>query len=186
MPARLLDSLRVVEGRERFEDLYLAHAGAVRTFVHRRSSATEADDVVAEVFLAAWRRRDEIPPDPLPWLLGIARGLLSNSRRRDARSSALVARLTSQQAASADRSGSELDAATVRALGSLSNTDQELLLLVAWEALSREEIATVLGLSPGAVAVRLHRARRRLQRALTREQARDSPVTGRSPEMEVS
>jgi len=174
-----------VEGRDQFERLYRAYAGAVRSFVHRRWSGADADDLVAEVFLAAWRRRDEVPVDPLPWLLGIARGLLANSRRRDARSAALVARLASEQVAGLGRAESELDSATVRAFGLLSDSDQELLLLVAWEGLSREEIAGVLGLTPGTVAVRLYRARCRLRRALEHQRGHASAGRGRSPGMEV-
>jgi RNA polymerase sigma-70 factor (ECF subfamily) len=49
-----------------------------------------------------------------------------------------------------------------RAVARLSDDDQELLRLVAWEELGREEIALVLGISRTAVRVRLHRARRRL------------------------
>lgn len=98
----------------------------------------------------------------------------------------MVARLANEQAAAVPRAESELDAATAQALASLSDSDQELLLLVAWERLSRGEIATVLGLTMGTVAVRLHRARRRLQRALATQRARGRPAPGSSPEMEVS
>ena len=79
----------------------------------------------------------------------------------------------------------ELDMAMVLALGSLSATDQELLLLVAWERLSNEQLAEMLGLSRGTVAVRLHRARRRLRRALAIEEQRTSGAPGRAPKMEV-
>jgi DNA-directed RNA polymerase specialized sigma24 family protein len=58
-----------------------------------------------------------------------------------------------------------------RALGSLSERDQELLLLVAWDRLEREQAAKVLGVRAGAFAVRLHRARRRFARALAAEDA---------------
>jgi DNA-directed RNA polymerase specialized sigma24 family protein len=52
---------------ERFEELYRAHAGAVRSYVARRIGPDEADDAVAEVFLVVWRRLDDVPIDPLPW-----------------------------------------------------------------------------------------------------------------------
>jgi len=174
-----------MERRERFERLYGAHAGIVRRFARRRADAAEADDVVAEVFLAAWRRLDEVPADPVPWLLGMARGVLSNRRRGEDRHAALIARLMSEQLANASPRDSELDLGLVRALGSLSATDQELLLLVAWERLSSLQVAEVLGLRRGTVAVRLHRARRRLERALANEQQSTPDARGHSPEMEV-
>jgi RNA polymerase sigma-70 factor (ECF subfamily) len=164
--------------------LYVAHGGAVRTFARRRAGAAEADDVVAEVFLSAWRRMDEVPADPLPWLLGIARGVLSNRRRGQDRNAALIARLMSELLGDQNRGASELDVALVTALGSLSDGDQELLLLVAWERLSNEQLAEALGLAKGAVAVRLHRARRRLRRAMAIQEQPTRGAPGRSPEME--
>src|ERR1700733_732824 len=173
-----------MEPRERFERLYAAHAGVVRRYAQRRGGAGEADDVVADVFLSVWRRLDEVPADPVPWLLGIARGVLSNRRRGEDRHAALIARLMSEQLANSALGDDELDLALIKALGSLSASDQELLLLVAWERLNSEELAQVLGLSKGTVAVRLHRARRRLKRAFADQQPTRG-ARGRSPEMEA-
>lgn len=156
-----------MDDHARFERLYQGYAGAVLTFARRRTSPDEADDVVAEVFLAAWRRLEEVPADPLPWLVGIARGVLSNRRRGAERSSALIARL--REVVPAVPVGDEAwtpDGRVLQALRSLAPADQELLLLVAWEQLNRREVAKVLGTSAGTVAVRLHRARGRLARAL--------------------
>jgi RNA polymerase sigma-70 factor (ECF subfamily) len=139
----------------------------VLTFARRRTSPNEADDVVAEVFLAAWRQMEEVPADPLPWLLGIARGVLSNRRRGAERSSALIARL--REVEPTVPVGDEVrtpDGPVLQALRTLAPADQELLLLVAWEQLNRRQVAEVLGTSAGTVAVRLHRARGRLARAL--------------------
>lgn len=174
-----------MEPRERFERLYQDYAGVVRRFARRRGDDAEADDVVAEVFLVVWRRLDEMPPDPVPWLLGVARGVLSNRRRAGDRHAALIARLANEQLALASQGDGELDLGMVNALGSLSTSDQELLLLVAWEGLSAEQVAEVLGVRRGTVAVRLHRARRRLRRALAIQQPPNPRARGRSPEMEV-
>jgi RNA polymerase sigma-70 factor (ECF subfamily) len=157
----------LVDDQARFERLYRGYAGVVLTFARRRTSPTEAEDVVADVFLAAWRRLEEVPADPLPWLLGIARGVLSNRRRGAERSSALIARL--EEVEPAVPVGEEAwtpDGRVLRALRALAPADQELLLLVAWDQLNRRQVAHVLGTSAGTVAVRLHRARRRLARAL--------------------
>jgi DNA-directed RNA polymerase specialized sigma24 family protein len=82
-----------MDSRARFEALYRAHCGAVRSFAHRRVSSAVADDVMADVFALAWRRLDKAPGDELSWLLGIARGVLANRRRCDARQQALRDRL---------------------------------------------------------------------------------------------
>ena len=50
-----------------------------------------------------------------------------------------------------------------------SEADREILLLAAWEGLTTGEIGTVLGCSPNTAAVRLHRARRRLDDAMEGE-----------------
>jgi RNA polymerase sigma-70 factor (ECF subfamily) len=167
-----------MDDRERFELLYQEHAGSVLAFARRRVAPADADDVVAEVFLAAWRRWDELPRDPLAWLLGIARGALANRRRGEARASALHDRLRGDRSAAPSEIGyGSLEVNLAEALGELSAGDQELLLLVAWEGLSRRQIAAVLGVSPGTAAVRLHRARVRLVRALAdRRPAQETPL----------
>jgi hypothetical protein len=88
------DIVWTVRSRIRFELLFRDHAGAVRAYAARRSSLDDADDVVAEVFLIAWRRIDDLPDDPLPWLLGVARRVLANRRRGEVRRAAVKANLT--------------------------------------------------------------------------------------------
>jgi RNA polymerase sigma-70 factor, ECF subfamily len=157
-----------VDQRARFEAMYETHGPAVRTFVRRRVDVAVADDVVADVFLAAWRRLHEAPSDELPWLLGIARGMLANQRRGEARRLALRQRLAAHRASADGDEPQSLgaDSEIFQALGLLSPGDQEILLLVAWDGLDRPAAAKVLGISPAVFAVRLYRARRRLEQAL--------------------
>jgi RNA polymerase sigma-70 factor (ECF subfamily) len=156
-----------------FEQLYAVHAGAVRGYAMRRCDPETADDVVADVFLVAWRRRAELPAEPLPWLLGIARRVLANHARGQSRRVRLHDRLAAQPTAAAapadDRSSARLNAALAR----LSERDRELLLLMAWEGLELQQAAEVLGVRPNTLAVRFHRARRRLSAALEAVQADD-------------
>ena len=184
-----------MERRVRFELLYDEHAPAVKAYVLRRATPAVADDLVAEVFVVCWRRFEEIPADPLPWLLGVARRVLSTYRRGERRGAALRQRLTDNAGApeaigggaptsmrtgrvrsqgapgegiSPSASLDEGGGALREALARLSESDRELLLLIAWEGLSPAQAATAMGVSAATVRVRLHRARRRLARALVR------------------
>ncbi|WP_405087324.1 RNA polymerase sigma factor [Microbispora sp. NBC_01389] len=159
------------EPSARFEAVYRETYGRLTAYAVRRcDSPHDAADVVAEVFTVAWRRLDDLPQgdEAVLWLYGVARKVVANHRRgevrRQARSAPLDAELTDLYGDSPER-GVELTAIG-EAFRSLSDDDRELLSLVAWEGLSRQEIATALGLSRNAVRIRLHRARRRLSRAL--------------------
>jgi RNA polymerase sigma-70 factor, ECF subfamily len=166
-----------VDARSRFEQMYRAHADAVKTYARRRSDALTADEVVADVFLVAWRRLGEVPDDPLPWLLGVARRALANRRRTVARQDALHGRIRSvlPDAATTASAGTDTDGTVLGVLGRLDERDREVLLLVAWEGLTPAQGAAVIGVRPNTFSTRLSRARRRFQRALAAEQAASSP-----------
>lgn len=159
---------REVDRRGAFEELFNAHYWAVRGYVLRRSPPAAAEDVVAETFLVAWRRRDVIADDPLPWLLGVARRLLANQQRAERRRGALTARLQGlfrgqgPEWEPPQAMSDELAAAMV----SLSPQEREALLLVAWEGLEPARAARAAGCSPVAFRGRLHRARRHVATAL--------------------
>jgi RNA polymerase sigma-70 factor (ECF subfamily) len=156
-----------VRAKKDFEALYTRYAGAVRGYAMRRCDPETADDVVADVFLVAWRRRDELPAEPLPWLLGTARHVLANHARGQSRRGRLLDRLAAEPRAAAAPAADGPDSARLRAaLATLSETDRELLLLMAWEGLELRQAAEVLELRPNTLAVRFHRARRRLSAAL--------------------
>lgn len=155
------------ERRARLERLFGEHAGAVRAYARRRIDSASADDVVSEVFVATWRRLDDVPADPLPWLLACARRVLANQRRGERRRSALTDSLA-RFAAGSDGVGRMGDGSLAAALAVLREDDRELLMLIAWEGLSSEQAAAALGCSRGTLAVRLHRARRRLSTAIDR------------------
>ena len=157
-----------MDDQRRCEELYRAHADRVHAYARRRSNDHTADEVVAEVFLIAWRRLDAVPNEPLPWLLGVARKTLANHRRAMSRGAALNARIGATLDAATSRVGG--DYAVLEALATLDPRDREVLLLIAWEGLRQEEVGTVLGVSRAAVATRLHRARKRLAEALTAEE----------------
>jgi RNA polymerase sigma-70 factor, ECF subfamily len=148
--------------RKRFEQVFDEHFRAVSAYAHRRAAKAEAEDAVAETFLVAWRRLDEVPSDAKPWLLGVARRVLANQRRAAGRRLALAQRVAQERAAEPERGP------ILEALERLSESDRELLLLMAWDGLSTGEAAAALGCSRAAVKVRLHRARHRLRVELER------------------
>lgn len=150
---------------ERLRRLVDRHYGAVRRYAARRLSSADADDLVAEVFAIAWRRITDVPDDDraLPWLYAVARNCLRNQARSAKRRLRLVRRIAEEPVAVPPADDDDV----VRlALARLGEDDQELLRLVAWEELSYAEIAQVLAVSENAVAIRVHRARRRLRNAI--------------------
>lgn len=153
--------------RRRFEAAYGAHLGAVLAYARRRTDAASAEDAVAEVFLTAWRRRADIPVEALPWLLGVARHTLANRARGERRRLSLAHRLAAERPGFESAPAlEELDADLAAALRRIPADDRELLCLLAWERLTREQAARALGCRPAALRLRIHRARGRLEREL--------------------
>lgn len=164
--------LAVPSRDERFAALWAAHHPEVLAYARRRAAGAEdADEVTNATFAVLWRRIDDPPRDPLPWLYSVARRQLANQHRGHARRAALRRRLfggptpipavPDASAPVADRMGARA------ALARLSASDREMLMLVAWEGLDPTEAAAVLGITPATFAVRLHRARRRLDSHLS-------------------
>lgn len=155
-----------VDDPSRLQDLFEAHHGRVLAYALRRTAIeADAEDAAAETFSVAWRRIADAPTDALPWLYAIARRVLANQRRSGLRRMALRVRLARAEPQVRQQLGDRPGAA-MAALASLHPDDQELLRLVAWEELSHAQVAESLGVSVNAVAIRVHRARKRLRDAL--------------------
>jgi RNA polymerase sigma-70 factor (ECF subfamily) len=154
--------------RGRFEALYQEHFSAVLAYALARTDRETAKEVVADTFLVAWRRFEEMPSDPRPWLFGVARKVLATHRRASLRREALAGRARQDRACRDVGPEDEVTGrrAVIGALERLRAADREALRLVAWDGLSYSEAATVLGCSRAGFAVRLHRARRRFEAAL--------------------
>ena len=159
-----------------FVELFNTHLSAVVNFAARRASRNDAIDIAAETFAIAWRRLDEVPAEnTLPWLYEVARRVLSNQRRGTLRRSSLHDKLCAEwipQLALIPESAEYSPA--YDALRTLSDDDQELLLLSGIEELRPAEIAVVLNLSPAVVRNRLSRARSRLRDAMNRVEGRQT------------
>lgn len=164
--------------RQWLEDLWSAYAGHVYAYAARRIGRAHADDVVADVFTVAWRRRHERPRRELPWLYGVARRVLSDHYRSEGRHTRLVERAIQEPTWNPPFDESVAESLELSsALADLSDPDRETLLLSAWEGLAPREAAAVLGIPASAFRMRLTRARRRLRAAMASSEAAPRPMT---------
>ena len=161
-----------------FNALFDAHHLAILGYLARRTEQpADAADLLADVFMTAWRRLSDVPEgtEGRMWLFGVARNALRNHRRGMARHGLLVARVREQMLVAVPRDAGV--AADIRhGLSQLRATDREVLTLTVWEGLEPSEIGMLLKLSPGAVRVRLHRARRRLGQILSESSPAADPA----------
>lgn len=175
-----------------FRELFMTHQRAVVAYVARRTDppgdTDTAQDVASAVFITAWRRLDDVGPDPLPWLFVTARNVLADTRRGARRQRSRESRHGVDRSLNPppvpDLADRVADGIAVReALANLNDQERELATLVAWDDLSLVQAAQVLGISPEAARTRWKRLRSKLSEALsdaedaTGEPARDASST---------
>ena len=171
----------------RFRAVFEATYPDLVRFVQRRVHPTHAEDIVADAFLVAWRRFDDLPADAgdaRAWLFGIAQRTLLNGQRGDRRRQALTIRIAdatvvAQNGETWTGSDSELVARRLdlaAAWRRLAPVHQEALSLAVWDGLAGPQAAVVLGISPVAFRLRLTRARRALRRYVEVTPAQPSPA----------
>ena len=168
-----------------FEAMYTAHVREVLAYCLRRTSSAEAHDATAEVFAVAWRRVTELPDEPevLPWLYGVAANVLNNQRRSTRRARNLAGKLGSQ--AEGFQAGPETQVVrraeyeeVHRAIDSLRPKYREVIKLVEWEELPRDQVAELLSVSRATIDQRMHRAYQQLQRRLKHLSSDPSTLEG--------
>jgi RNA polymerase sigma factor (sigma-70 family) len=162
--------------RSDFEVLYRSEVRAVMSFFARRSRNPQTVfDLTADTFVEAMRSFASSPPargSERPWLYAIARRVYAKhcegeARRHDAASREDARQIldsdeTDEVAAriDAERAGRDL----LEELARLSPLDRETVELVDLAGLTSGEAAAALGVSTGALRVRLFRARARLRK----------------------
>ena len=156
---------------DQFRSVYERTFPAILNYVRRRLPPGEHSelDVTSEIFAVVWRRIEDVPapPEDLLWIYGVARNSVARFHRDESRRLRLRTRIAAEPASRSDTGGAEEVNELVRsAVARLPDTDREAIRLVHWEGLRHDEIATVLGLTPNAVELRLRRARARLRRDL--------------------
>ena len=142
-----------------FSAAYDANYADVLRYVQRRTPPSRVDDVVAETFAVAWRRRATLPAEPRAWLFRTASNVMKSTARRESKQQTLAARSWERPLAGVDIDGG-LD--LIAGWRQLSRTDQEAIALHAWEELTDTEAAKVLGCTRATYTMRLSRAKRRL------------------------
>ncbi|RSM58513.1 RNA polymerase [Actinoplanes sp. ATCC 53533] len=162
---------RTTDAEPAFRELFEAAYDDLLCFVERRTPLAGADDVVAEAFLTAWRRFDDVPDsldEARAWLFTVAHNILRNRQRSDRRQHSLALRILREPGGSgaleADSVATRVD--LTRAWQRLAPADQEALTLTVFEGLSGSQAARLLGISRPAFSLRLLRARRRLRHHL--------------------
>jgi RNA polymerase sigma-70 factor, ECF subfamily len=166
---------RSLDAPECFGMLFDRHAPAISRYIARRLGPDAADDLVAETFLIAFRRRSHYDldrSDARPWLYGIATRLIGRHRRQEVRFFRAIARTGIDPAAEpiADQITDRIAAQAARrelaaALAGLPQGQRDVLLLVA-SGLGYEEAALALEVPTGTVSSRLVRARRKVRESL--------------------
>jgi RNA polymerase sigma factor (sigma-70 family) len=168
------------ERRRRFNALFAAYSSDIVAYCGWRAGTDDAQDAVADVFLTAWRRLDDLPEGDAArvWLYATARRVIANQRRSTRRRTALTDRL-SVEAASAPRNSSvdEEETLVYKALHRLGPRDREVLLLAEWEGLTPAQIASVVGCLTVTARGRLHRARRRFRAVYEELRGREEATT---------
>ena len=141
---------------------------AIGAYIRRRIyplSYADADDLIEEVLIIAWRRLDDIPTGAeVPWLIGVARNVVRNAHRKYRRGEAAVASLAPPHHAASAEDHVIADEGVRHALESLSEDDRDIVLMHAWDGCSTSDIGVILGITTNAAAVRLSRAQDRFRR----------------------
>lgn len=164
---------------DRFGVIFDRYFGEIHGYVARRLGSDAADDIAADVFLAAFRHRQQFDASRgivRGWLYGITTNHMARYRRREMRQYRAIERTGMLQADEghedrvADRvTASSMQRQLATTLAELSRGDREVLLLIALGGLSHAEVAAALSIPYGTVGSRLSRARRKLRTRLAAE-----------------
>lgn len=155
-----------------FERAYIDYLPAVSGYLFRRVERQHVEDLAADVFAIAWRKRASVSPgEELPWLYRIASNVVSNHRRRQTSGAAFLASLRPADSSPSAEEIVVADASLAAAWAQLRPAEREVLALALVEQLSPPELAVTLGVSVNAATIRVHRAKKKLADALSRQES---------------
>ena len=160
---------------DEFVSIYRDRLLEITRFIARRVEANQVEDLAADLFEVAWRKRDEIPTGyEIPWLYKTARFLIANQRRKLAGRNQALFIIGEPDSAPSAESVAVADLTLAAAWRQISPIHREILALSAWEGLSPDQIARVLEISTNAANVRLSRARNALRVALGNQEPQEA------------
>lgn len=146
--------------------------------LHMSGSASDADDITQEAFVQAYRHLHQFEGRShfFTWLYRITMRRALDAQRQRKHDGVSLDDLRLEAALTIDAQGDprrelelrETYGVLLRALDALSPTLKSAVVLTALQGLSYQEAAVVLGTSEGAVAVRIHEARKLLRSSLDR------------------
>lgn len=152
-----------------FERAYVQFLPAVSGYLYRRVQRQFVEDLAADVFAIAWRKRATVAAgEELPWLYRIAANVVANHRRSQASGFALLAALRPADSAPSAEDIVVADASLAGAWRRLRPAEREVLALALVEELPPAELAVALGVSVNAATIRVHRAKKKLHELLER------------------
>ncbi|MCU1410625.1 MAG: uncharacterized protein JWR04_1332 [Rhodoglobus sp.] len=161
-----------------FERAYIQFLPAVSGYLYRRVPRQAVEDLAADVFAIAWRKRASVTSgEELPWLYRIAANVVANHRRKEASGSVLLASLRPADSAPSAEEIVVADASLGEAWRHLRPAEREVLSLALVEELAPAEVAIALGVSVNAATIRVHRAKKRLRELLPEESLPSSERT---------
>ena len=147
---------------DEFEKMLRDVSSGVERFVrYRLPSQTDADDVLQEVYLSAYRNFSGLKNKDAfkPWIISIARNKCNDYFRAKAAQMEISIEELSQQELSAGRLGISVVRTVRETLDRLGDNDKQILYLYFWKELPQNEIAKILDIPVGTVKSRLHTAK---------------------------
>jgi RNA polymerase sigma-70 factor (ECF subfamily) len=153
---------------EALRQMYTDNAAALRTYVRRFTTDAHADDIVQETFIRAWRHLDRLQSDERPvrpWLIRVARHLLTDAARHDRRRPATVPDDTTAATVGVDGGLDRVldQQVLVQALGQLPAAQLEVLVESWLYGASLDAVAEQLGIPSGTARSRKYYALRALR-----------------------
>lgn len=160
-------------GLEALMDRYIAYVSAVAWNILRSTMAKEdAEEVVSDVFLAAWEQADDLRPGYVKaWLGAVARNKAKNKLRELGRDLPLeedFLELEDGEGIEESLNRREEGRLVRRAVDHLPDPDREIFLRHYFYAQSVREISDLMALNESTVKTKLRRGRLRLKTMLMR------------------
>ena len=162
---------RVLRGHtDAFSVLVDRYGGMLHGFAYvHMGNASDAEDLVQETFirLYQWLDRMTLESTVGPWLVAVARNLIADWARRNAREAAAIDQADHPgRAKQPDAATAELHGALWNELASLDPDEREVLILSYFQGRRAKDVALLLGITPEAAWKRIQRARAELGRRM--------------------